>query len=162
MKNALILDRDGTLIKDEIYLNDYKKINFLKNNIKGLKIFQKSNFLIFIVSNQSGVARNIIKKKNLIKINKEIKKKLKKKKIFIKRIFNCIHHPKDNCKCRKPKKFFGNLIFKNYNVKKKKSIMIGNKLCDLKFAKNLKIKYFNIGNKKKDYKSIYDIAKKLF
>ena len=40
--------------------------------------------------------------------------------------------------------------------------MIGNKLCDFKFAKNLKIKYFNIGNKKKDYKSIYDIAKKLF
>ena len=85
MKNALILDRDGTLIKDEIYLNDYKKINFLKNNIKGLKIFQKSNFLIFIVSNQSGVARNIIKKKNLIKINKEIKKKLKKKKNIYKK-----------------------------------------------------------------------------
>lgn len=161
MKKALILDRDGTLIKDQRYLNNYKKIYFLKNNIRGLKLFQKSNFIMFIVSNQSGVARKLIKKKELNKINAEIKKRLKFNGIIIRKIFNCIHLPKNNCKCRKPKKYFGEIIFKNFDFNKKKSIMIGNNYCDFKFAKNLKINYFNIGSKKKDFKSIYSVARKI-
>jgi D-glycero-D-manno-heptose 1,7-bisphosphate phosphatase len=161
MKKALILDRDGTLIEDQRYLNNYKKIYFLKNNIRGLKLFQKSNFTIFIVSNQSGVARKLIKKKELNKINTEIKKKLKLNGIIIKKIFNCIHLPENNCKCRKPKKYFGEIIFKNLSFNKKKSIMIGNNYCDFKFAKNLKIKYYNMGTGTKDFKSVYSVAREI-
>ena len=39
--------------------------------------------------------------------------------------------------------------------------MIRNNYCDFKFAKNLKINYFNIGSKKKDFKSIYSVARKI-
>ena len=78
MKKALILDRDGTLIKEKNYLKDWRKIEFIKGNFEGLKLFQLRGFLIFIVSNQSGVARNLIKLKELSKINTVIKNKLKK------------------------------------------------------------------------------------
>ena len=61
MKKALILDRDGTLIKEKNYLKDWRKIEFIKGNFEGLKLFQLRGFLIFIVSNQSGVARNLKK-----------------------------------------------------------------------------------------------------
>ena len=79
MKKALILDRDGTLIKEKNYLNDWRKIEFIKGNFKGLKLFQSKGFLIFIVSNQSGVARNLIKLDELKKIDRVIINKLKKK-----------------------------------------------------------------------------------
>ena len=162
MKKALILDRDGTLIKDKKYLKDWRKIEFIRWNIEGLKLFQLKKFLIFVVSNQSGVARNLIKPRELKKIDYIIKKKLKEHGIKITKIFNCIHHPKHNCKCRKPKIYFAKIIKKKYIVNKNYSLMIGNKSCDKNFATNFKIKYFNIGNKKKDYKSIFHIANKFF
>ena len=81
MKKALILDRDGTLIEDKNYLNNYKKIKFLKNNIRGLRNLSKNNYSFFIVSNQSGIARKLIKNEELAKINYEIKKQLLKKKL---------------------------------------------------------------------------------
>jgi len=40
--------------------------------------------------------------------------------------------------------------------------MIGNNLCDKKFAKNFEIKYFNIGKKAKDFKSILQIGNGFF
>lgn len=161
MKKALILDRDGTLIEDRHYLNNYKKIKFLPDNIIGLNLFQKKNFFIFIVSNQSGVARGLIKKEELKKINAEITYKLHKKGIIINKIYNCTHHPDSNCKCRKPNIFFGKKIVKDFKISLKKSIMIGNNICDKEFAKKLKIKYFNIGDRKKDFSSIYEIGKKI-
>jgi D-glycero-D-manno-heptose 1,7-bisphosphate phosphatase len=162
MKKALILDRDGTLIKEKNYLNDWRKIEFIKGNFEGLKLFQSKGFLIFIVSNQSGVARNLIRLDELKKIDKKIINKLKKKGIKISKIYNCIHHPKDKCKCRKPEIYFGKQIKKKYNISKNNSLMIGNNLCDKKFAKNFEIKYFNIGKKAKDFKSILQIGNGFF
>lgn len=162
MKKALILDRDGTLIKEKNYLKDWRKIEFIKGNFEGLKLFQLRGFLIFIVSNQSGVARNLIKLKELSKINTVIKNKLKKKGIKITKIYNCIHHPKDKCKCRKPKIYFGKQIQKKYNINKNYSLMVGDKTCDKNFAKNFKINYFNIGKKKKDFKSVLQVGNKFF
>lgn len=159
MTKTLFLDRDGTLIKDVNYLKRIKDIKFLKDNIKGLKKFTDKNYMIIIVSNQSGVSRNLISLNKLKKIDIYLTKKLKENSIFIKKIYNCIHHPKDNCECRKPNIKFGLLAKKKYKISIKNSLMIGNSYCDRKFAKNMQIKYYNVGNK---YPSILEIFNDFF
>jgi D-glycero-D-manno-heptose 1,7-bisphosphate phosphatase len=152
---CVFLDRDGTLIKDKHYLNKINKIEFIKNTVKGLKYFQNSGFLLIIISNQSGVAKKIISKKKLEDINKYIIRYLKNKDIIIKKIYNCIHNPEDNCVCRKPKKYFGLKAKKRFNLDFKKSLMIGDKNSDRIFAYNLKLKFFRIGKKNKSINDVY-------
>jgi histidinol-phosphate phosphatase family protein len=154
VNKALFLDRDGTLVHDRKYPNKISQIDFIKGNILGLKKFFKKKFIIIIISNQSGVARKFIAKYELEKINNYIKNILLQHNIKIKKIYSCIHLPSCNCKCRKPNILFGLDAVKKYKIDLKKSLMIGNTKVDKLFAKNLGVKYFNIGEK---FKSINDV-----
>ena len=59
MKPALFLDRDGTLIKDNGYIKDIKKVVFYPFTIDALRELQKK-YLLFIVTNQAGVGKGHI------------------------------------------------------------------------------------------------------
>ena len=159
MNKCVFLDRDGTLIKEAYYPSKVKQIKFIKDNIKGLKIFQSHKFIIIIISNQSGIARKILTLNQLKRINKYIISKLKKNSITIKKIYCCTHHPDQNCNCRKPKIKFAIIAKKKFNIDMKSSLMIGNSIGDKKFAEKTKLKYYKIGKK---YKSILDVSKNYF
>ena len=60
-KSAVFLDRDGTINYDDGYTYKFSKFKFRPYVLKGLKYLQKKNYYIFIITNQSGVA-----KKNLL------------------------------------------------------------------------------------------------
>jgi D-glycero-D-manno-heptose 1,7-bisphosphate phosphatase len=137
---AIFLDRDGTIIKNIPYLNDPEKIEFLPFVFDGLKILSSHGFSFFIVTNQSGVSRGLIKISDLKKIHKKIKEILKKEGIEIKEILYCPHLPEDNCNCRKPKTGLIQKILKKYKIDLKNSYLIGDKEEDILLAKNIGIK----------------------
>ena len=56
-KPAAYLDRDGVINHDSGYIYKYKDFILRLGVIKGLKYLKKNNFRIFIVTNQSGIAR---------------------------------------------------------------------------------------------------------
>ncbi len=76
MKRAIFLDRDGTINEDTHYLNHPDQIRILPNTIEGLKKLQKE-FLLIIVTNQSGIGRGYFTEKHLQKIHKRLLKILK-------------------------------------------------------------------------------------
>ena len=57
MNKAIFMDRDGTINKDTGYLYEVQKFEFLPGVIEALKIFQKMNYWLYIITNQSGIAR---------------------------------------------------------------------------------------------------------
>ena len=63
MKNsAIFLDRDGVINVDKDYVYRIEDLEFYKGSIETLKKLQERGFLLFIVTNQSGIGRGYYKK----------------------------------------------------------------------------------------------------
>tara|TARA_Y100000816_G_C26071666_1_gene563768 strand:+ start:894 stop:1403 length:510 start_codon:yes stop_codon:yes gene_type:complete len=145
---AIFLDRDGVIIKDVGYLNQLKQIKFLPQTTTALRYAFKKDYKIIIITNQSVVGRGIISINKLSKIHNFIKNVLRSKKILIKDIFFCPHHPifgigryKKKCKCRKPENLLIEKAIKKYNIDRQSSLFIGDKETDMKAAKKSNIKF---------------------
>ena len=163
--NLAILDRDGVLNKSNInngYIGYIKDFYWISGAKQAIKFLNKKNYKVVIVSNQSGIARNYFKYKDVVMLHNFIKKDLKKIDARIDRIFFCPHHKngvvkkyKINCKCRKPKNYFFKKIEKIWNIDKRNSFMIGDQKTDMQFAKKSGIKglFFN-------EKNLYKFVKK--
>lgn len=57
MSRALFLDRDGTLIYDKHYLKDPAEVELLPDTKEAVRLAHEWGFMLFLVTNQSGVAR---------------------------------------------------------------------------------------------------------
>ena len=56
-KQAVFLDRDGTINYDKGYTYKFSEFKFRPFVIKGLKYLSKRKYLIFIITNQAGIAK---------------------------------------------------------------------------------------------------------
>ena len=165
-KSAVFLDRDGTINYDYGYTYKFSDFKFRKNVIKGLKYLSKKKYLIFIVTNQAGIAKGKFKIKDLIKLHEQLKKKLWEKKIKISEIQYCPYHPNAIIKKYRKKTNFrkpGNLMIKKilskWNIDLKKSFMLGDKISDKLAAKKSNL-YFQYA-KEDFYLQILKIEKKI-
>jgi D-glycero-D-manno-heptose 1,7-bisphosphate phosphatase len=146
---ALFLDRDGVINLDNGYTYKIKNFKFQKKIFKIIKKFQEK-YYIFIVTNQSGIARGYYKVEDFYKLQNYIKNYLSKKKLFINDIEFCPHHPQGiikkfsfRCKCRKPGSLMIKKITNRWFVNKKKSLFIGNSDSDRICAKKSNINYYS-------------------
>ena len=118
-KSAVFLDRDGTINYDFGYVHTFEKFKLRPNVLKGLKYLTKKKYLIFIVTNQAGIAKGIFKMEQLKKLHKKILIYFKKKNVKIHQIEFCPYHPEGIVKLYKKKSQFrkpGNLMLKK-NIK---------------------------------------------
>lgn len=141
-KPALFLDRDGVINKDFGYVYKVKDLKYEKKIFKISKHFYNKNYLLIVVSNQSGVGRKLFTKASLKIFNNKIKKDFIKKKIPLTDIYVCTHKPEDNCLCRKPKNLMIKKATRKWKVDLTKSIMIGDKRSDFLCAKKSKLKFY--------------------
>ena len=152
-KPAVFLDRDGTINYDYGYTYKFAEFKFRPYVIKGLQYLSKRKYLIFIVTNQAGIAKGKFELKDLNKLHRTLKKYFIKKKIKINGIQYCPYHPRGIVKKYKKKSGFrkpGNLmikkILKKWNIDIKKSFMIGDRLSDKLAAKKSKLYFEYVKN----------------
>src|ERR1700679_804752 len=106
---AVFFDRDGTLIADTGYLNNPSQIKLFSKTAGALKSLRKAGFYLFVVTNQSGVARGYFSEAQVKKVHQSLRRMLKVKGAKIDAFFYCPHHPQGKeksfskkCDCRKP------------------------------------------------------------
>ena len=99
----IALDRDGTLIEEEDYLTDPKRVKFFPGVFRGLHQLKAAGFKVVVISNQSGLARGFITPRQLRRVNQRFTQLLKKNKVSLDGYYWCPHAPGDHCACRKPK-----------------------------------------------------------
>lgn len=168
MKKAIFFDRDGVINKEKEYLYKIEDFEFVEGSFNTLKTLQEKGYLLFIITNQSGIARSYYTLEDFNKLNSWMLKEFEKEGIKISQVEFCPHVSSDNCSCRKPKIGMIDNILKNYEIDLENSWLIGDKDSDIKCAKNAKIKNtiqvksghkFNEENSKADFicKSIADI-----
>ena len=137
MNKAVFLDKDGTLIHDVPYNVDPELIALTDTAIPALKALLKDNYLLIIISNQSGVARGYFEEKDLQLVSDRITNLLGKEGITIAGFYYCPHH-KDgtvaaytkDCDCRKPKPGLILKAVKDFEIDPAQSWMIGDILND--------------------------------
>jgi D,D-heptose 1,7-bisphosphate phosphatase len=164
-KPAIFLDRDGVVNYDNGYTYKWEKFKFKKYVEKGLAYLQDKNYLIFIVTNQAGIAKGYFKEIDFHILHKKIKTYLAKKNIYFDDVKYCPYHPgaiikeyKKKTQYRKPGNLMLKEIIREWDVDIKKSIMIGDKSTDELAARKSKIYYeYDLNN---FYKQIKSFVKK--
>lgn len=150
-KKAIFFDRDDTLIIDQGYMYKTSDLNYFPDTIETLKSLTEQGYLLFIVTNQSGVGRGYFSIDQMHKFNENLIQDLKSKKVIIQDIAFCPHAPDDGCVCRKPRPKMILDLCQKYNIDQSQSFMFGDKQSDLEAGENAKLKSFILhGNDIKD------------
>ena len=98
-----LLDRDGTVVIDKVYLSDPAGLEFAPGVIEGLRLMRDAGLRFIMVTNQSGVARGFFDEKTLDAIHARLRAMLAQEGIDLEAIYYCPHGPADDCRCRKPR-----------------------------------------------------------
>ena len=143
------LDRDGVINHDKGYISKISDFKIYPGAGKAIKLLNKKNYLVIIITNQSGIGRGLIKIKELKNLHNYLKKEIKKDGGEIDDIFYCPFHPKfgkgkykKKSNDRKPGDGMIRKAIKKWKINTKNSFMIGDKVSDELAAKKAKIKFF--------------------
>jgi D-glycero-D-manno-heptose 1,7-bisphosphate phosphatase len=138
---ALFLDRDGVINVEKNYVVKIPDFEFIPEIFGIIKKYQDQGFLIFVVSNQAGIARKFYTEADVIKLNNWMVEEFKKKGIIITDVYYCPHHPDftGECECRKPKPGMLMKAIGKYNIDPSESVLIGDKESDIQAGENAHI-----------------------
>lgn len=135
---AIFLDRDGTINIDKHYLFRSEEFEFIPGVIEALKKLCDMDFILIIVTNQSGIARGYYTEDDLKRLNVWLQTTLKEKGIEINKILYCPHLPdakiekyRRTCSCRKPGVSLFLQAEKEFNIDMSQSYAIGDRMRDL-------------------------------
>lgn len=137
MKKAVFLDRDGTINEDAGYICSREQVHFIPGSLDALKLLQQK-YTLFIVTNQSGVARGHFSEEDLKKFNAEVEAMLRGEGINIEKTYYCPHMGDEpHCFCHKPKTLFLEQAYKEFKIDLKNSIVIGDHPHDVTFGQEV-------------------------
>jgi len=95
---AVLLDRDGTLIRDVPYNGDPERVEAMPGAREALDRLRARGVKLGVVSNQSGVARGWITAEDVAAVNRRVEELLGPLGPWA----VCPHGPEEGCACRKP------------------------------------------------------------
>lgn len=151
MKKILFIDRDGTIVKEakapDYVLDSFEELEFYPEVFRYLgKIVRKLDFEIIMVSNQDGLGTKALPTETFWKIHNKIIKAFENEGIVFSKVFIDDSYPDDKKPTRKPGIGMVNEYIDNPKYNLKKSFMVGDRLTDMEFAKNLNAKGIFINN----------------
>jgi D-glycero-D-manno-heptose 1,7-bisphosphate phosphatase len=136
---ALFLDRDGIINMDHGYVYKIEDFEFTEGIFDLLQLFTKHGYLLFIVTNQSGIGRGYYTLEEFKTLTRWMIKTLHENGIEIKEVQYCPHTPNENCICRKPNIGMIENILTHHDIDLDNSWMIGDKQSDIDLAHNAHI-----------------------
>ena len=150
-KKIIFLDRDGVINYDYGYVSQIDKFEFIDGVFEACKYFQKLNYEIIIITNQSGIGRGYYSEKEFYTLTQWILNRFKEQEINILKVYFCPHTPEENCRCRKPNIGMIENACKDFDIDLENSWLIGDKITDIQTAINANIKnYILIDSKDPD------------
>ena len=137
MRPAIFLDRDNTLTFDEGYCHKVEDFAWMPGAAEALRLFHKASLPVFIVTNQSGIARGIFTAQDMQAFNDHLCAQAKQAGGLITDIAFCPHHPKADdeemriCTCRKPDTGLFTYLAAKWQIDLSRSVMIGDRDTDV-------------------------------
>lgn len=130
---AVFLDRDGTLIEDRGHLRDPGEVVFYPDTAEALRRLQ-NKFRLFIVTNQSGIAKELITAAEAERVNGYVVERLRQQGVRIEQVYCCPHRRDDLCACIKPNPFFPEQAARDHHLDLSRSFTVGDHPHDVQLA----------------------------
>lgn len=153
---AVFLDRDGVLNVDHGYLYKIEELEWMPGAKEAVAYLTRHGYLVFVVTNQSGIARGYYTYADMFKLHDFMTQALAQAGGIVTKFYYCPHHPTKGiipeltiaCNCRKPKPGLLLQAMQEYDLDKQQSFLIGDKPSDVEAAKAAGIKgyLFSGGN----------------
>jgi D-glycero-D-manno-heptose 1,7-bisphosphate phosphatase len=132
----LIVDRDGVINEESAeFIKTPEEWRPLPGSIEALAAASQMGFRIFIVSNQSGIARGLIEISQLQRIHTKLINEVQQLGGRIDAILFCPHGPDEGCRCRKPRPGMLESIALRTGAPLNEAIFVGDRLSDLEAAR---------------------------
>ena len=96
---AVLVDRDGTIVKDVPYNGDPERVEPMPGAAAALQRLRRAGIPIAVITNQSGIGRGLIDRRAVDAVNARIDALLGPFDAWV----VCPHTDADGCDCRKPK-----------------------------------------------------------
>jgi D-glycero-D-manno-heptose 1,7-bisphosphate phosphatase len=138
-REAVFLDRDGTLIEEVHYLSSPEQVRLIPGAAEAVRRVNEAGVLVVVVTNQAGVARGYFPESRVAEVHAHLSALLAERGAKIDAYYHCPHHPTEGvgayrvaCDCRKPKPGLLLTAAREMGIDLARSWMIGDKLCDAK------------------------------
>jgi D-glycero-D-manno-heptose 1,7-bisphosphate phosphatase len=136
-REAVFLDRDGTLIEEVHYLAAPEQVRLLPGAADAVRQLNAAGALVVVVTNQAGVARGYFPERRVVEVHERLTALLAEHGARIDGYFYCPHHPTEGvgayrvaCACRKPKPGMLLTAARELDIDLARSWMIGDKPGD--------------------------------
>jgi len=141
---GVFLDRDGTVNEEVDFLSSPDNLHLLPGSADAIRQANELGCKVFIITNQSGIARGLLTERRLAEIHQNLLQQLESHGARITAIYYCPHHPENGnppyrveCECRKPNTGMLTRAAKDYTLNLKKSFVIGDKMIDIQTGNNV-------------------------
>lgn len=138
MKLAAFLDRDGVINEDFGFVYTKDRFVLCEGAIEAMHILCRLGYVLVVVTNQSGIARGLFKKRDFDALMRYLDEALRPHGIEITGVYACPHHPDGvipklsiTCACRKPEPGLLLQAAADLNLCLPESILIGDRCSDV-------------------------------
>lgn len=138
---AAFFDRDGVINVDHGYVHTTDQLELIDRAAAALRACREAGFLVFIVTNQSGIARGYFDEDALNVFHNHLRTLLAKEGAVIDDIRYCPHHVeatvavyRRDCSWRKPGPGMILDLAQHWNVDLARSFLVGDKESDMQAA----------------------------
>ena len=142
LRQAVFLDRDGTLIREVNHLSSKDQIEILPEVTNAITSLNRNGILAVVVTNQPVVARGDITIEELNQIHTRLETLLGAEGAYLNGLYFCPHHPdrgfpgevlalKGPCLCRKPQTGLIDQACRDLEIDRRQSWLVGDSTSDI-------------------------------
>ena len=139
-RGAIFFDRDGVLNVDRGYVGKLDRFEWIEGAPQAIGLANRRGFLVFVVTNQSGIARGYYDEASVEALHAHMRRELSFIDAHIDEFRYCPHFPGGrppyavDCDCRKPKPGMIVDLLSRWDVDPDRSLLVGDKESDIEAA----------------------------
>ncbi|MGH2899172.1 MAG: D-glycero-alpha-D-manno-heptose-1,7-bisphosphate 7-phosphatase, partial [Solirubrobacteraceae bacterium] len=132
-RRAAFLDRDGTIIRDAVYVRDPKDVELLPGAAAAIARLNARGIVVIVVTNQSGIARGLLTKADYERVRVRTHELVAAEGGRIEATYMCPHYPETTgaCDCRKPGLAMYKQAIAEHDLDPARSVFIGDRWRDV-------------------------------
>ncbi|ACZ19920.1 hydrolase, HAD-superfamily, subfamily IIIA [Thermanaerovibrio acidaminovorans DSM 6589] len=131
---AVLLDRDGVIMRDLGYVGDPAQVELLPLVPRALGLLRDAGFLLVVVTNQSGIGRGLFSAEAHEAVRRRMEELLAAHGVRLDGYYHCPHAPWEGCQCRKPNGGMALKAAEELHIDLGSSWVVGDKMSDLGLA----------------------------
>lgn len=143
------LDRDGVINVDTGYPHQPEALELIDGALEAIEALNRAGYVVVVVSNQSGVARGYFGTEDVERFHEAIQARLSAVGAHIDAFYYCPYHPQAAIPAfraehpdRKPGAGMIEKAIRQFDLDRKRSFMIGDRISDIEAARNARIPGF--------------------